>query len=42
MGLPCYGWELSYIPAYNVINGYDDVGYYYSGSLSGGPCPGKS
>ncbi len=38
-GLPCYGWELSYIPAYYVINGYDDVGYYYSGSLSGGPCP---
>jgi len=38
-GLPCYGWELAHIPAYYVINGYDDVGYYYSGWMSGGPCP---
>jgi hypothetical protein len=37
--IPCYGWELSYIPSYWVINGYDDVGYYYSGYHSGGPCP---
>jgi hypothetical protein len=38
-GLPCYGWELAHIPAYYVINGYDEVGYYYSGWESGGPCP---
>jgi hypothetical protein len=29
-GQPCYGWELE-IPEYYVINGYDDVGYLYSG-----------
>lgn len=33
------GWELAHIPAYYVINGYDDEGYYYSGWTSGGPCP---
>jgi hypothetical protein len=38
-GIPCYGWELSHIPSYYVINGYDGVGYYYSGWESGGPCP---
>ena len=44
-GLPCYGWELSHIPSYWVINGYDTgdqdtpAGYYYSGWESGGPCP---
>jgi hypothetical protein len=38
-GIPCYGWELSHVPSYWVINGYDDVGYYYSGWESGGPCP---
>lgn len=38
-GIPCYGWELSHIPMYYVIVGYDDVGYYYSSAESGGPCP---
>ena len=28
--IPCYGWELE-VPEYYVINGYSDVGYYYSG-----------
>jgi hypothetical protein len=43
-GIPCYGWELSYIPRYYVINGYTtdeangDAGYYYSGK-SEDPCP---
>lgn len=32
-GYPCYGWCLN-IPDYYVINGYDDVGYYYSGPMS--------
>lgn len=32
-GNPCYGWELEY-PDFYVVNGYDDVGYYYSGPLS--------
>jgi len=38
--LPCYGWELK--PPYGdywVINGYDEVGYYYSGWETGGPLP---
>ncbi|MGB3717602.1 MAG: hypothetical protein WA996_24510 [Candidatus Promineifilaceae bacterium] len=30
-GLPCYGWELE-IPEFYVIFGYDDEGYYYSGT----------
>lgn len=30
-GIPCYGWELEF-PEYYVVNGYDDVGYYYSGN----------
>jgi hypothetical protein len=30
-GLPCYGWELE-IPEFYVIYGYDDDGYYYSGT----------
>lgn len=29
-GLPCFGWELD-IPEYYVINGYDDIGYHFSG-----------
>jgi hypothetical protein len=40
-GIPCYGWELD-IPEYYVVNGYDDVGYYYSGvraDSGGGPKP---
>ena len=40
-GLPCYGWELD-IPEFYVINGYDDVGYLYSGpspTNSTGPKP---
>ena len=36
-GLPCYAWELGWIPGYYVINGYDDTGYYCSGYTSGGP-----
>ncbi len=42
-GHPCFGWELcAYIPDYHVINGYDEVGYYYSGWTAddvGGPRP---
>jgi len=38
-GIPCYGWELAHIPMYYVINGYDDVGYYWSAHMEGGPCP---
>jgi hypothetical protein len=38
-GLPCYAWELTHIPAYYVIAGYDDDGYTYSGWESGGTCP---
>jgi len=38
-GQPCYGWELE-IPEFYVVNGYDDVGYYYSGPTPGpGPKP---
>jgi hypothetical protein len=39
--LPCYAWELTHIPAYYVITGYDDTGYTYSGwdSSSQGTCP---
>jgi len=29
-GIPCYGWELD-VPEFYVINGYDEVGYYYQG-----------
>jgi len=39
--IPCYGWELD-IPEYYVIQGYDEVGYWYSGpgSVEGkGPKP---
>jgi len=28
--IPCYGWELEE-PEFYVINGYNDVGYFYSG-----------
>ncbi len=40
-GLPCYAWELTSIPAYYVITGYDDAGYTYSGwdSEKRGTCP---
>jgi hypothetical protein len=40
-GLPCYAWELTHIPAYYVITGYDDSGYTYSGwdSDKQGVCP---
>ena len=38
-GLPCYAWELNPIPAYFVINGYNDAGYTYSGWGGGGECP---
>jgi len=39
-GLPCYGWELvTRYGGYWVITGYDEVGYYYSGSKTGGPLP---
>jgi len=38
-GVPCYGWELI-IPEWYVINGYDDVGYYFSGpTAEHGPQP---
>jgi hypothetical protein len=30
-GIPCYGWELE-IPEFYVIYGYDDIGYFYSGT----------
>ena len=37
--IPCYGWELGF-PEYYVINGYDDIGYYYDGPEPGsGPKP---
>ena len=29
-GLPVYAWEIE-IPEFYVVNGYDEVGYYYSG-----------
>jgi hypothetical protein len=38
-GIPCYAWELTHIPAYYVITGYNDEGYTYSGWDSGGTCP---
>jgi len=31
-GHPCYGWELEGAEFY-VINGYDNVGYYYNGTI---------
>ena len=40
-GVPCYGWELD-VPEFYVINGYDDVGYYYQGCTAedgSGPKP---
>jgi hypothetical protein len=42
-GIPVYGWELA-IPEFYVVNGYDEVGYYYSGPGAderGGPKPWK-
>lgn len=39
--IPCYGFELE-APEFYIINGYDDVGYYYSGPASrpdGDPVP---
>ena len=39
-GDPCYGYEVYLpIPDYYVIPGYDDVGYYYDGCVTGGPTP---
>ena len=29
-GIPFFGWEIGY-PGYQLITGYDDTGYYYSG-----------
>ena len=29
-GIPCFGWELE-VPEFYVINGYDEVGYFFSG-----------
>jgi len=29
-GIPCYAWELD-VPEFYVINGYDEIGYYYQG-----------
>lgn len=29
-GLPVYGWELA-VPEFYVVNGYDEIGYYFSG-----------
>ncbi|UCC16148.1 MAG: hypothetical protein JSU58_07160, partial [Dehalococcoidales bacterium] len=40
-GIPCYGFELE-APEFYVLNGYDDVGYYYSGPVTkpgNGPIP---
>jgi hypothetical protein len=40
--LPCYAWELTAIPAYYVITGYDDAGYTFYGwdnSEQEGSCP---
>jgi len=39
-GVPCFGFELKkFYGGYWVIYGYDDVGYYYSGWVEGGPLP---
>jgi len=39
-GVPCFGWELwPNVPDYFVITGYDEVGYYYGGYVTGGPTP---
>jgi hypothetical protein len=40
-GIPCYGFELE-APEFYIINGYNDVGYYYTGPASkpdNGPIP---
>jgi hypothetical protein len=29
-GYPVYGWELA-VPEFYVVNGYDEIGYYFSG-----------
>ena len=26
---PCYGWQIGSIPDFDIIYGYDDIGYYY-------------
>lgn len=31
-GRPCFGWEME-IPEFYVIYGYDEIGYYFSGSM---------
>ena len=41
---PCYGWQIGEIPDFDIIYGYDDVGYYYRGYRSeegSGPRPWK-
>jgi hypothetical protein len=40
-GIPCYGYEVwLWIPDWQTISGYDDVGYHYiSGMGHGGPSP---
>jgi transcriptional regulator with XRE-family HTH domain len=38
-GLPCFGWELDR-PYWYIINGYDDIGYHFSGpGAEGGTGP---
>ncbi|MGE5560237.1 MAG: helix-turn-helix domain-containing protein [Chloroflexota bacterium] len=40
-GLPCFGWELDQ-PYWYIINGYDDIGYYFMGpgrEAGAGPKP---
>jgi hypothetical protein len=39
-GQPCYADRVYWMPDYALLNGYDDVGYYYVGEAqSGGPTP---
>ncbi|MGD8240438.1 MAG: hypothetical protein PVH68_17925, partial [Armatimonadota bacterium] len=43
-GLPCYAWEVSWMPDYSLVTGYDETGYYYTHSnvdARGGPTPWK-
>jgi hypothetical protein len=37
-GLPCFAWEVQpYMPEFELITGYDEVGYYYTAFETGGP-----
>lgn len=39
---PCYGWQIGTIPDFDIIYGYDAIGYYYHGYTSeegSGPKP---